>query len=43
MKGHNILEDQFPSKSAAKVWIESLLPAGHRPLEITETKRVQDE
>lgn len=42
-KGNGLLEDQFPSKGAAKTWIESLLPSGHKKLEITETKMVKDE
>lgn len=43
MKGHSLREEQFPSKGAAKVWIESLLPAGHRNLTISNTKRVSEE
>lgn len=42
-KGNNIMEDQFPSKGAAKTWVESLLPQGHGNLEITDTKLVKDE
>lgn len=42
-KGNKLLEDQFPSKGAAKTWVESLLPTGHKNLEITDTKKVKDE
>ena len=42
-KGIDFEDDKFPTKGAAKVWIESLLPPGHKKLEITETKLVKDE
>lgn len=42
-KGVKLLEDQFPSKNAARVWVESLLPTGHPNLELTDTKLVKDE
>lgn len=43
MKGHGYLEDQFPSKSAAKVWAESLLPPGHPGLNLTDRQLVNEE
>lgn len=42
-RGNKLLDDQFPSKDAARVWVESLLPPGHRKLELSKTKKVFDE
>jgi hypothetical protein len=42
-RGVSFVDTQFPSKNAARVWVESLLPKGHRQLEITDTKKVEEE
>lgn len=41
MKGHRVSEIQFPSRGAAKVWIESLLPNDHPKIKWTREEKIE--